>query len=171
MNKEKSVKIKRVLSAIIISAGMISSCKPAESSVDIAEIPTPITSTALPPSCPTTEEAKQLFGVDVQKIETEPCGWVWRGSPESHSAVCPKEYVCTWDVKNDVTVVHHGINQRANIFAGTWRLPSAYSKEDSIHDICELYRKEKDFGANEIPTFEVRFQPVPGVGPQTCPEK
>jgi hypothetical protein len=120
--------------------------------------------------CPdTTEQAKQLFGVDVQRIGTEACGWVWRGKPESHSAVCPQGYICTWDVVDDVTVVHLGINQTANIFAGTWRLINAYPVGDTVYDTCALYAKEKDFGLKEVPSFEVRFQSVPGVGPTSCP--
>jgi len=190
MNKiEKSI-IKLSLATTIALSG--TSCAKAPEPVNVAEIPSPITSTALPPSpesdkfvvapeavaesvitsvCPTTDEAKQLFGVDVQKIETEPCGWVWRGSPESHSAVCPEEYVCTWDVKNDDVVVHNGIGQEAEIFAGTFRRVDTYPAEDKVHNICELYQAEKAFGQSEIPSFEVRFQPVPGVGPQSCPEK
>lgn len=121
-------------------------------------------------TCPdTTEQAKQLFGVDVQRIGTEACGWVWRGKPESHSAVCPQGYICTWDVVDDVTVVHLGINQTANIYAGTWRLINAYPVGDTVYDTCALYAKEKDFGQREIPSFEVRFQAVPDLGPQTCP--
>ena len=120
--------------------------------------------------CPdTTEQAKQLFGVDVQRIGTEACGWVWRGKPASHSAICPSDYVCTWDVVHDITVVHLGINQTAEIYAGTFRLVEAYTPEDDVYDVCALYAKEKDFGLKEVPSFEVRFQPVPGVGPQTCP--
>jgi len=135
-----------------------------------AKAPEPITVTESP-SCPSTEQAKELFGVDVQKIDTEPCGWVWRGKPESHSAVCPEDYVCSWDVKDDVTVVHHGIGQSAEIFAGTFRRVDAYPAEDKVNNICELYQAEKAFGQAEIPSFEVRFQPVPKVGPQSCPEK
>ena len=122
--------------------------------------------------CPnTTEEAKQLFGVDIQRIGTESCGWVWRGKPSSHIATCPSGYVCTWDIVNDITVVHLGINQTANIYAGTWRLINAYPVGDAVYDTCALYAKEKDFGQREIPSFEVRFQSVPGVGPQSCPEQ
>jgi len=122
--------------------------------------------------CPnTTEEAKNLFGVDVQRIATEACAWVWRGKPSSHIATCPSGYVCTWDVVNDITVVHHGIDQQADIYAGTWRLISAYPADDAVNNVCELYLKEKDFASREIPSFEVRFQPVPGVGPESCPEQ
>lgn len=169
MNKTEKSIINFLLPVTMALSG--ASCAKTPESVNVAEIPTPITATELPPSCPTTQEAKELFGVDVQKIETEPCGWVWRGKPESHSAVCPKDYICSWDVKNDVTVIHHGIDQSAEIFAGTFRRVDIYPAEDKVHNICELYQAEKAFGQNEIPSFEVRFQPVPGFGPQSCPEK
>lgn len=121
-------------------------------------------------TCPnTTEEAKAIFGVDVQRIDTEPCAWVWRGKPLHTTATCPSGYVCTWDVVGDITVVHLGINQQADIYAGTWRLISAYPADDAVNNVCELYLKEKDFASREVPSFEVRFQPVPDLGPQTCP--
>lgn len=119
--------------------------------------------------CPTTGEAQEFFGVSVQRIDTESCGWVWRGKPSSHTALCPAGYICTWDVVGDITVVHLGINQQADIYAGTWRLISAYPADDAVNNVCELYLKEKDFASREVPSFEVRFQPVPDLGPQTCP--
>ncbi len=137
-----------------------------------AKTPTMIVPTELPvvgATCPTTGEAQSLFGVSVQKIGTESCGWVWRGKPLHAQAVCPAGFICTFDVVDDITVVHLGINQKANIFAGTWRLINAYPVGDSVYDTCALYAKEKEFGQKEIPSFEVRFQPVPKIGPQTCP--
>lgn len=169
MNKTEKSIINFLLPVTMALSG--ASCAKAPESINVAETPTPITSTALPPSCPTTEKAKELFGVDVQKNDAEACAFVWRGSPESHSAVCPEDYICSWDVKNDVTVIHHGIGQSAEIFAGTFRRVDIYPAEDKVHNICELYQAEKAFGQSEIPSFEVRFQPVPGVGPQSCPEK
>ncbi len=133
--------------------------------------PAPVSTEALVvQSCPnTTEEAKALFGVDVQRIKTEPCAWVWRGKPLHTMAVCPNGYVCSWDVVGDITVIHLGIDQTADIYAGTWRLVSAYPADDAVNNVCELYLKEKDFASREVPSFEVRFQPVPDLGPQTCP--
>lgn len=141
------------------------------------ETPAPTTAPVVQPAtpaevaaiCPTTGEAQALFGVNVQRIDTEACGWVWRGKPEHHSATCPTGYVCSFDVVNDITVVHLGIDQQADLYAGTFRLISAYPAEDKVHDVCELYKAEKEFGLREVPSYEVRFQPVPGVGPQTCP--
>ncbi len=126
-------------------------------------------------SCPTTEEAKTLTGVDVQRLGTESCAWVWRGvSPATTTATCPSGFVCTWDVVNDIVVVHLGVNQTAEIRAGTWRYIAAYPVNDVAHDICALYTKEKAFGLSEVPSFQVRFQPVSDgttgpINPQSCP--
>ncbi len=126
-------------------------------------------------SCPTTQEAKNLTGVDVQRLGTEPCAWVWRGVPPATTfARCPSGFACTWDVVNDITVVHSGVNQTAEIHAGTWRFVAAYPTSDAVHDICALYQKEKAFGLSEVPSFQVRFQSVTDgslgpIGPQTCP--
>jgi len=125
-------------------------------------------------TCPTTEEAKNLTGVDVQRLATEPCAFVWRGTPPATVvATCPTGWVCTWDVVNDIVVVHLGVNQKAEIHAGTWRFIAGYPPNDAVHDVCALYQKEKNFGLTEVPSFQVRFQPVTDgthgpVGPQTC---
>jgi hypothetical protein len=156
MNAKRFIFVLVVVSVLLLSAF-------AQKTIAPTEAPTTV--------CPTTEMAKTLFGVDVQKIKTEPCGWVWRGKPASHNAICPSDYVCTWDVAGDITVVHLGINQTAEIYAGTFRLISAYPSNDAVYDVCTLYLKEKDFAASEVPSFEVRFQAVPNVGPTSCPEQ
>jgi hypothetical protein len=131
----------------------------------------PVTSTA---GCPTTGEVKTLTRVDVQRLATEPCAFVWRGTPPATVvATCPTGWVCTWDVVNDIVVVHLGVNQKAEIRAGTWRFIAGYPPNDAVHDVCALYQKEKNFGLTEVPSFQVRFQPVTDgthgpVGPQTC---
>lgn len=125
--------------------------------------------------CPTTQEVKNLTGVDVQRIETEPCAFVWRGSDKATTmATCPSGWVCTWDVVGNIVVVHLGVNQTATIRAGTWRLIDAYPTNDAVHNVCSLYDKERKFGLSEVPSFQVRFQPVTDdsgspVGPQSCP--
>jgi hypothetical protein len=127
--------------------------------------------------CPTTGEVKTLTGVDVQRIGNEPCAFVWRGSGSpgvTTNAICPSGYVCTFDVGNDIVVVHLGVNQKARIRAGTWRMIAAYPSTDAVHNVCNLYYKEKAFGLSEVPSFEVRFQAVYDgsgtlVGPATCP--
>lgn len=131
----------------------------------------PVTSTA---GCPTTGEVKTLTGVDVQRLATEPCAFVWRGTPgETTTAICPSGYVCTFDVSNDIVVVHLGVNQKAEIRAGTWRFIAGYPPNDAVHDVCALYQNEQNFGITEVPSFQVRFQPVTDgtrgpVGPQSC---
>jgi len=125
-------------------------------------------------TCPDTALVKTLTGVDVQRVATEPCAFVWRGASNSTvNATCPSGFVCTWDVVNDVVVVHLGVNQSATIRAGTWRYINAYPPSDAVHDVCVLYAKEKAFGLSENPPFEVRFQSVTDgtlgpVGPQSC---
>lgn len=133
----------------------------------------PITTAQMP--CPTTGEVKTLTGVDVQRLATEVCAFVWRGSDKATTmATCPSGWVCTWDVVNNIVVVQLGVGQTATIRAGTWRLPSAYPGNDAVQNVCALYQKEKAFGLSENPSFQVRFQPATDgsgspVGPQSCP--
>jgi len=126
-------------------------------------------------SCPTTAEVKDLTGVDVQRLGTESCAWVWRGAPGvTTTAICPSGYVCTFDVVNDIVVFHLGVNQTATIRGGTWRFIDGYPSNDAVHNVCKLYHNEKAFGLSEVPSFEVRFQAAYDgsgalVGPATCP--
>jgi hypothetical protein len=155
------------------TATLTATAPAAPTPMPVTEQPTaaPVTSTA---GCPTTGEVKTLTRVDVQRLATEPCAFVWRGTPPATVvATCPTGWVCTWDVVNDIVVVHLGVNQRAKIRAGTWRFIAGYPPNDAVHDVCALYQKEKNFGLTEIPSFQVRFQPVTDgthgpVGPQTC---
>jgi hypothetical protein len=136
-----------------------------------AEQPKPVANS----SCPTTAEVKNLTGVDVQRLGTESCAWVWRAVDQATtSAICPSGWVCTWDVVGDIVVVHLGVNQTATIRAGTWRFIDGYPVTDAVHNVCELYRKERDFGLSEVPPFKVRFEPAYDasgalLGPKTCP--
>ena len=126
-------------------------------------------------SCPTTAEVKKLTGVDVQRLGTEKCAWVWRAVDQATTtAICPSGWVCTWDVVGDIVVVHLGVTQTATIRAGTWRFIDGYPDTDAVHNVCELYRNERDFGLSEVPPFKVRFQAAYDgsgalVGPATCP--
>ncbi len=116
----------------------------------------------------TTEQAQALTGVLVERVATECSSFVWRGANEAAvEAVCPSGWICTWDVVGDVVVVHEGIGQKSRILAGTFREIAAYPADDAVHDVCRLYNKEKALGLNDVPSFEVRFQPVPG-GIQQC---
>lgn len=141
--------------------------------VSIVPRPTePAVSSAAPitGSCPTTADAKLASKVDLQRLGTESCAFVWRGVPPATvAATCPPGFVCTFDVVNDIVVVHTGVGQSAQIRAGTWRFMGSYPGENS----CTLFKKEAAFAASEIPTFQVRFQASKdgsgaAVGPQTC---
>lgn len=109
---------------------------------------------AVSTECPTTASAKNLTEVNVQRLATEPCAWVWRAVPEASTpAVCPKGFICTWDLGGQ-TAVYEG-PARSGIVAGTWRFVSAYPGGDAVYEPCNLLRKEQEFGASEVPTFEV----------------
>lgn len=159
---------------LLVAAGFLiwtALAKPAAPATTITA-PTPAPAAG---SCPTTGETKTLTGVDVQRVATEACAFVWRGTPPATIlATCPSGWVCTWDVVGDIVVVHLGVGQKATIRAGTWRMISAYPGNDAVHNVCALYQKEKAFGLSENPSFQVRFQPVKDgsdtpVGPQSCP--
>ena len=144
----------------------------AEAAEVVELMPTP---TAAPvivtaPTCPTTGEVKASTDVDVQRLGSEPCAFVWRATTlATTTAICPLGWVCTFDVVNDIVVVHAGVGQTAQIHAGTWRWMGSYPGENS----CSLFEKEAAFAASETPSFQVRFQAVTDgsgspVGPQSC---
>jgi len=116
----------------------------------------------------TTKQAQALTGVSVQRIDTECSTWVWRGAPEETVlATCPQGWICTWDEIDDIVVVQEGVGQPGSIYAGTFRQVSAFPSSDAVHDVCELFRKERDLGMREDLSFQVRFQAIPG-GVQQC---
>ena len=115
-------------------------------------------------TCPTTASVQLATGVHVVHVDSEPCAFTWRGYPVATIlATCPEGYVCTFHVWNDDIVVHEGIGQQAQISAATWRWMGAYPSED----VCVVYNGEAGFGAREVNSFKVRFQPVPN-GVQSC---
>lgn len=104
----------------------------------------------------TTASAKEATGVDVQRIGTEACGWVWRAVDKaSVNAVCPENMVCTFHLSNDKKVVVKGNGKSYSIVAGTFRIASAYPLDDAVRDVCRLLAKEQAFGAAEVPSFTV----------------
>jgi hypothetical protein len=106
--------------------------------------------------CPTTAEAKEAIGIDVQRLATEPCAFVWRGSDKAEEvAVCPAGWICTLHVQNAGVFVYDGYSKSDGIVAGTFRMQSGYPSNDAVNDRCELFRKEQAFGASETPAFEV----------------
>lgn len=105
-------------------------------------------------NCWTTGEAKSLTGVDVQRIGTEPCAWVWRAvGVGATTAQCPTGALCTFDTGNGI-VVDMGAGSRT-IVAGTWRKVDSYPETDAVHRPCELLAKEQQFGRQEDPSFTV----------------
>lgn len=104
----------------------------------------------------TTADAKAATGVDVQRIGTEPCGFVWRAVDKAtENAVCPKNMVCTFHLSTDKKVVVKGNGKSYSIVAGTFRIASAYPLDDAVRYPCRLLAKEQAFGASENPSFTV----------------
>lgn len=154
-----------IVTRLVTVGGMLlTGCK----AIEARPVATPGTAKEMATRCLTTEEVKALVGVDVQKLESEPCAWVRRSKPNYEKAKCPEGFVCTWDVQNDVTVVHNGIDQEAMVGAGTWRYTLGYPEDDDVNDVCRLFEKEKAFGEGEKPPFEVRYQKAKGDDPKVC---
>lgn len=104
----------------------------------------------------TTASAKEATGVDVQRISTEACGFVWRAVPKAETkAVCPNNMVCTLHLSNDRKVVVKGDGTQYFIVAGTFRMVSAYPLDDAVRDVCQLLKNEQANGAREVPSFTV----------------
>ena len=103
-----------------------------------------------------TRAASCATGLLLERIGTEADGYTWRGKPMSSVAFCPigHNVVCTWDVVDDITVIHEGIGQASLIYAGTFRVMDLYEGES----LCEVVTGELAFAAQEA--YEARFQPV-----------
>lgn len=105
-------------------------------------------------SCMTTGEAQDVIGVNVQRLGTEACAWVWRAvSLASTTAECPKDFVCTFDTGDGVKVYVGPF--MGSIVAGTWRQVEAYPAGDAVFEPCTLLAKEQAFGFAEVPSFLV----------------
>lgn len=130
--------------------------------------PDPALGASAPPigtveSCITTAQAKTLIGLDVQRLATEPCAWVWRAAPNASGvSLCPNGFVCTLHVKDIGIQVFVGKTE-AKVVAGTWRYAAAYPLDDTVRDTCALLAKEQTFGKSEDPSFDVT------AGNFTCP--
>ncbi len=104
----------------------------------------------------TTAAAKTATGVDVQRISTEACGFVWRAVPKAtEQAICPPNMVCTLHLSDDRKVVVKGDGSQYSIVAGTFRVISAYPLDDAVRDVCRLLAKEQENGRREVPSFSV----------------
>lgn len=122
---------------------------PAPPSTPVVDVPQPAA------NCWTTAEAKTLTGVDVQRIGTELCAWVWRAvGVGATTAQCPEGALCTFDTGNGI-VVDMGAGSRS-IVAATWRKVDSYPETDAVHRPCELLAKEQQFGRQEDPSFTVQ---------------
>ena len=104
---------------------------------------------------PTTGQAKEALGVDVQRLDCEIAAFVWRGAPLSTKIRCAFGYVCTLHLTNDKIMVVQGDNKMYSIYAGTFRYVDVYPAEDAVHRPCELVEKEQEFGRIEDPSFTV----------------
>ena len=108
---------------------------------------------------PTTAEAKQALGLDVQRLRTEASAFVWRSVPNAVSATCPNGWVCTLHLASGEIKVFAGDGTKYQIVAGTFRnvLSKAYPSGDAVYGVppCELLSKEQSFGASEVPSFSV----------------
>lgn len=108
---------------------------------------------------PTTQEAKKLIGLDVQRIGSEPSAFVWRGVPNTGSGQCPNEsWVCTLHLQNDLKLVFVGDGVMRKIYAGTFRFSDVYPTDDAVRarPPCDLVTKEQEFGRIENPSFVVQ---------------
>lgn len=114
--------------------------------------------------CPTTEWAKNETGIDVQRVATEPCAWVWRGG-QLTPAKCVEDMICTFDTQVKGVEVFVGDGETRQIYAGTFRWTAGYPAGDAVYVPCQLLSKEQVFGRQEVPSFEVY------AGNFDCPQK
>ncbi len=123
-----------------------------------------IPSVSTGPTCLTTQVAKNSTKVDVQRIGTEPCSWVWRSFGKATVvATCPDGWMCTLHLNDDHIQVIKGDGKTYTIKAGTFRFVAGFDQSDAVHDACQLLAKEQGFGQGENPSFPVE------AGNFTCP--
>lgn len=123
--------------------------------------PTPAASATTRPSpeqvdCPTEKEFEDLVGVRADVVGTEYCAFHWRGDPATLRVEnpCPPGWICTLGVSSK-NFVYEGSNDLSplEIFAGTWRLVSAYAEGDAVHDPCTFLRKVQHEGEISDPAW------------------
>ncbi len=113
-------------------------------------------------TCPTTAQAKIDTGMDVQRLKTEPCAFVWRSFPKSAPGKVAAGYIGTvhfaanaGDTEGMIQVFKSP-KTFERIYAGTFRYKAGgYPANDAVNNPCELLKKEQDFGADEDPSFPV----------------
>lgn len=108
--------------------------------------------------CITTEQAKKALNLDVQRLGTEKCSWVVR-IPEGSStftANLPDGWMATVTESDGTIKLYYGENGlKVSGWAATFRKLSGFPDDDAVWVPCELLKKEQDFGASEVPSFEV----------------
>ncbi|OGK17822.1 hypothetical protein A3G67_02745 [Candidatus Roizmanbacteria bacterium RIFCSPLOWO2_12_FULL_40_12] len=106
---------------------------------------------------PTTQEAKEVINLDVQRLGTECSAFVFRDpDQETHPANCPDGWVCTFTLADGGVKVYQGEDGlTVNASAGTLRFVAGYPSADKVHEDppCELARAEDSFGQHEDPSF------------------
>ena len=119
-----------------------------------------VTAAAL--SCITTAEAQEILGLDVQRLEEEPCAWVARNPLQTGFVVkAPEGWELTVTVKEAaekfVVYIFYGEGGLTldNVTAVTARKLSGYNSDDAVHVPCLLLAKEQAFGAKEVNSFPV----------------
>jgi hypothetical protein len=134
--------------------------------VPISKGGVPVQPTAVPvtpaPVCPIdTQEAQKVLGVNVQKIGTEFCAWVFRcvGPDCPRCVTIPQGWTGTVTTAGRKIMVFDGNGQRVCAIAGTFRFKAGYPADDAVHDINALLAKEQEFGRGENPSFEVELGP------------
>lgn len=108
-------------------------------------------------SCPTTGQAKVITGVDVQRLATEACAFVWRAVPKAGmTANCPEGLICTVTHPDETVKVYLGSAAlRLDMVAATFRVLVGYPRSDAVWTPCALLAKEQEFGRVEDPSFTV----------------
>ena len=116
---------------------------------------------ALTTGCPNDTEFYEIVGVRADQVGGEPCLFHWRADPLTMFAKvpCPEGWVCTLGIVDHngqrKTVVVEGDKNLPplEIFAGSWRMRSAYPPGDPIHDKCAFLQKVQEFAARENPPW------------------
>lgn len=106
----------------------------------------------------TTAQAKSALGVDVQRLGTESCSWVFRvpGGETTFTAKLPVDWVATiTETDGDVKVYTGDENFSITGWAATFRYAPGFPGSDAVNVPCDILAKEQAFGASEKPSFEV----------------
>ena len=108
-------------------------------------------------SCPTEAEFTQLTGVVADVVPTESCAFHWRGDPQTITPKnsCPKGWSCQLGVAGKGNYLYYGGSPSVTIYAGTWRLISAYPSNDAVRQPCQFLAKSQEEGRRATPTWSI----------------